>query len=73
MTEAPTPKPRLPAERIYYEIPPWAIPQTCNGCKARIYWITTPKGATCPVDPDGRSHFQTCPRAAEFSKRGRKP
>jgi hypothetical protein len=68
VNETPTLNFRVPGG-LYFEVPPTAIPCQCSGCHARIYWIKTPKGATCPVDPDGRSHFQTCPNASDFHKR----
>ena len=68
MTDAHSLNFRVPGG-IYFEIPPSAIPCNCSGCHAQIYWIKTPKGANCPVDPDGRSRFETCPRANDFSKR----
>jgi hypothetical protein len=68
MTDAPALDFRVPGG-IYFEIPPSAIRCNCSGCGAAIYWVKTPKGANCPVDPDGRSYFQTCSKASDFSKR----
>jgi hypothetical protein len=42
----------------------------CNGprCGAPIAFI----GGKLPVDPDGGSHFKTCPDAESFSKKAKK-
>lgn len=51
-----------------YQIDTDAEPTTCRGCGAEIYWIRTIKGKLMPVDPDGTSHFATCPKAKSFRK-----
>lgn len=43
---------------------------TCRGCGAPIVWWITPTGKRSPHDPDGTSHFATCPRRSDF-RRGR--
>jgi hypothetical protein len=53
---------------ITFEIPASANPTECRGCKALIYWIK-PKEKAMPVNPDGTSHFATCPKAAEFRRK----
>ena len=61
---------------------------TCKSCGAAIVWGTTRAGKSVPLDAefvtglldeDGqiiklrRSHFATCPNAAQHSKRGKNP
>jgi hypothetical protein len=59
------------------ELPPdgWVVPKgwrasgrssTCGsrireGCGAEILWAENPKGRKAPLNPDGTSHFETCP------------
>lgn len=40
----------------------------CRSCGAPIVWKQTPKGANCPYNADGTSHFTTCPNAAQHSR-----
>jgi hypothetical protein len=64
---------RAPARaEIKYPIPPGAKSSACRGCGAFVYWIRTLTGKQMPVDPDGTSHFATCPKAAEFKNKGGK-
>lgn len=42
----------------------------CRSCHARVMWCTTPNGKRAPIDPDGKSHFATCPQADSWRKRG---
>jgi len=58
----------------------------CKGCGEEIEWIETKEGKKMPVNPgkvvvvtqDGRvvtgqvPHWSTCPRAADFRKKGAK-
>lgn len=53
---------------ILFEIPQGAPPARCRGCLQPIYWIITKAGKRMPVDPDGTSHFATCPKAASFRR-----
>jgi hypothetical protein len=56
--------------------PPWAITpaariatRTCRSCGARVAWLKTIKtGSLAPVNPDGISHFATCPQAPAWRK-----
>src|SRR5438094_7831760 len=42
---------------------------TCRSCGAPIVWVISPKsGKKMPVNPDGRSHFSTCPQAQEWRR-----
>ena len=56
---------------LKFEIPKGTSLGKCRGCGAGVYWIKTKAGKAMPVDPDGTSHFATCPKAANFRK-GRK-
>ena len=49
-------------------IPINARPQKCKTCDARIFWVETDAGKRMPVDPDGSSHFATCPDANAHRK-----
>ena len=40
----------------------------CKGCGATMYWWLTPRHKQSPHDPDGTSHFATCPAAAKFKR-----
>lgn len=40
----------------------------CRGCNAEITFQSTKNGKLMPVDPDGTSHFATCPQSARFKK-----
>jgi len=74
--------------RLFYYVPPATPVKTCDGCPARIYWITTPKGKRMPIDchagegcqpptderpGSGVPHFVTCPAANRFRKRPTTP
>lgn len=56
--------------------PPWAITPSarittheCRSCGARVAWLKTRKtGSLAPVNPDGISHFGTCPDAPAWRK-----
>lgn len=53
-----------------WPIPPGAPEKTCRSCSAPIVWIVTASGKRMPVDPDGVSHFETCPNAAQHRRSG---
>ena len=48
----------------------------CKGCKAQIFWVMgqKPRGLSevkpMPLNPDGSSHFSTCPNAERFRMEG---
>ena len=44
-------------------------PRKCKSCLATIYWIKTHAGKAMPVDPDGLSHYGTCPDADKWRKK----
>jgi hypothetical protein len=46
----------------------FANPGRCRSCDALIGWWTTPRGNRSPHDPDGTSHFATCPTADRWRK-----
>lgn len=41
----------------------------CRSCGAPIEWVLTESGKRMPVDPDGTSHFVTCPEASKWRKK----
>lgn len=43
--------------------------ETCRSCGAPITWVKTESGKWMPLDPDGTSHFATCPDAAKWRKK----
>jgi hypothetical protein len=61
-------------KKILFEIPEGTPPTTCKGCGARMYFVKVgvpPAVRMMPVDPDGQSHFATCPDAVKFRKEKR--
>lgn len=40
----------------------------CRGCSADIQFVETARGKLMPIDPDGTSHFATCPQVTQFRK-----
>jgi len=38
----------------------------CRGCGAAVTFVVTKNGKRMPTDPDGKSHFATCPQARRF-------
>jgi hypothetical protein len=54
-----------------WTIPPGYTPDNigrCRSCDAAILWAITPRGKKSPLDPDGASHFGTCPTAEQWRK-----
>ena len=47
-------------------IPEGKESKACLSCGAEIYWAVTRKGKATPVNPDGVSHFETCPHADDW-------
>jgi hypothetical protein len=50
---------------------------TCRGCGRVVGWWRTPAGKRMPIDPPGpdgtlETHFATCPKSAQFSKKAKK-
>jgi len=41
---------------------------TCSTCGDRMVWCISPKGRRAPMNPDGTSHFATCPQAGEHRR-----
>jgi len=58
------PKPR---KRKVYEIPQGTPERKCRSCHATVFWINPRAGVRLPVNPDGVSHFETCPQASDWS------
>jgi len=63
-----------------WAIPEWADyigggPTDCRSCGARILFVRSLRtGKLAPLDPDGTSHFATCPEAAAWRRtRGAPP
>lgn len=52
--------------------PPVGEPGLCRSCGEGIVWTVTKAGKRMPVNPDGISHFATCPQAAEWRNQNRK-
>lgn len=57
-------------------IPAWAEPpaagekpSACRSCGASVMWVLTKRGKRAPLNPDGTSHFATCPQAASWRKK----
>jgi hypothetical protein len=44
---------------------------TCRSCDAVIEWEKTDAGKWRPLNPDGTSHFETCPNADKHRGQGR--
>ena len=40
----------------------------CRSCQAVIFWGETPNGRRAPFDPDGQSHFSTCPDRRQWRR-----
>lgn len=53
---------------LTFAIPDGTPKKECRSCRAPIFWILTPAGKPMPVDPDGKSHFATCPDASKHRK-----
>lgn len=54
-------------------IPGWVAtlhtkPAECRSCNATVYWCVTRQNKRMPLDPDGTSHFATCPQAGKWRK-----
>ena len=55
-----------------FEIPERWAPDpkqsACRSCESPIVWCKTPAGKRAPVNPDGTSHFSTCPQADRWRR-----
>jgi len=60
--------PAPPRARATWPIPPGTPRRSCRSCAAIVFWIETSRGRKMPLDPDGTSHFATCPDAAHHRK-----
>ena len=54
-------------------IPGNARKDICDGCGETIYFVQTERGKWSPTNPDGTSHFATCPHASDFRKPSGRP
>ena len=41
---------------------------SCRSCGAPVEFKLTKNGKLCPFNPDGTSHFSSCPQAKQWSK-----
>jgi hypothetical protein len=41
----------------------------CRSCNALILWCQTRSGKRAPLNPDGTSHFASCPQASTWRRR----
>ncbi len=55
-------------EAMIFPIDPSDPQSQCESCRSPIHWVTTPKGRKMPTDPNGVSHFVTCPGASAHRK-----
>lgn len=49
--------------------PGFAGGSRCASCGAEIRWQRTPAGHATPINPDGTTHWATCPQARDWRKR----
>lgn len=56
--------------------PAWIVPDgyqpdgvgACSTCHQHVLWVHTRTGKRAPLDPDGISHFATCPQADQHRR-----
>lgn len=63
------------ANTTEWVVPPWANPPApgerpaaCRSCGAAIMWVETKRGKRAPINPDGTSHFASCPQADSWRR-----
>jgi len=60
------------AEGDLFLVPDGYVPDEhsarCRSCEALIVWVVTPRGKRAPMDPDGHSHFVSCPQRDQWRK-----
>jgi hypothetical protein len=58
---------------LKFDIPEGTSAKPCRSCGAPIYFIPRPREPEKkhPVNPDGQSHFSSCPEAAQFRRQKR--
>jgi hypothetical protein len=54
---------------IRFQIPPGTPAKECRSCAATVFWVVTHRARMMPLDPDGTSHFATCPNAAAHRRK----
>lgn len=59
------PPPRAP---LTFPIPVGTPEKACRSCGGRMFWIVTASGRKMPLNPDGTSHFASCPDADAHRK-----
>lgn len=59
-------KPKRKEVNFKHKIKEGQEPVVCRGCGKHVYWIKTDKGKNMPINPDGITHFATCPQAGKF-------
>lgn len=67
------PRPRLESAPAGWTVPEgWTADNLgyCRSCQAKVLWCYTPAGRKNPVNPDGTSHFATCPDAPSWRRTG---
>lgn len=66
-------QPLLGHGRMKFRLPDGTIGSTgeCRSCPETIIWIKTPAGKAAPYNPDGTSHFATCPGSSRWKGRTR--
>lgn len=68
------PTPFVDPRDLTYELQPqWIFENAarCRSCQAPIAWATHEHtGRKAPFNPDGTSHFASCPQAGTWRKRG---
>lgn len=60
--------PRPERRAVTFEIPAGTSKRSCRSCSAPVFWIVTAAGKRMPVNPDGTSHFSSCPNAAQHRR-----
>lgn len=72
------PKPNSPSDlgfdrperkAVTFAIPPGTPERSCASCGAPMFWLKTKTGRSMPVNPDGTSHFASCPQATQWRNR----
>ncbi len=62
-------KPAGLKEALIFPIQPGDREAQCMSCQTRVFWVTTNTGRKMPADPNGISHFCSCPGASAHRRR----
>lgn len=61
------------AEGDRFAVPEGYVPDEhsarCRSCNALVVWVKTRSEKRMPLDPDGKSHFASCPQADAWRRR----